>query len=65
MKDEKEFVVVWHYCANYGKNVVRGQNAEEVVKNHLFYGRKDIELLAFENKLETSFVKEKEKEGGK
>lgn len=57
--NEKNFIVVWHYCANYGMNEIKANNATEAIRNHLFYGRKDIELIAFENNKETSAFKGK------
>jgi len=60
MKEEtpmKKFIVVWHYCANYGFNEIEARSATEAVRGHLFFKRKDIELIAFENNKETSAYK--------
>lgn len=56
-KSEKDFVVVWHYCANYGKDFVKAESPNEAVEKHPFFSRKDIELIAFENNIKTSAIK--------
>lgn len=61
MKTEnKKFIVVWHYMANYGFSEIEAENATEAIRGHLFFSRKDIELIAFENNKETSAYKELE-----
>ena len=59
MEQTKNYIVVWHYCANYGQNEVKAKTPEEAIKKHIFYKRSDIELIAFENNNKTSACKPK------
>ena len=55
--ENKKYIVVWFYCANYGYNEVIAKNPEQAIKEHIFFNRKDIELMAFENNNKTSAYK--------
>lgn len=54
----KSYVVVWHYMANYGTTFVTATNPAEAIRNHMFFDRKDIQLIAFENSNKTSAFKD-------
>lgn len=41
------YVVVWHYMANHGFDIVEDTSVENALKNHHYYRRTDIRLFAF------------------
>lgn len=55
---DKEYVVIWHYMANHGHDIIKASSPEEAIKKH-WYCRQDIEMFAFENNNETSAYKRK------
>ena len=46
MEEKKSYLIVWTYMSNYGSNIVEAYSQEEAIKNHLFYDRDDISLIA-------------------
>ena len=43
----KEYIVIWHYVANYGASKVRASSAEEAAKFCLYYDSPEVEVIAF------------------
>ncbi len=45
-QNKKSYLIIWTYCANYGCNIMEGYSEKEVIKQHPFYKREDISLVA-------------------
>lgn len=59
----RNYIVIWHYMANYGFNEIKAISPEMAIKNHPYHQRDDIELFAYENNIDTSAhrdIREKE-----
>ena len=50
----KEYVVIWTYMANYGVNIYRAKNAQDAIKNHLYFRNEKVVFYAFELDEETT-----------
>ena len=58
--ERRKYIVVWHCGANYGMHQMTASSPSEAIREHLFFGRKDIELIVFEYNQETMAYKAKE-----
>ena len=56
---EKDFLIIWHYMANYGVFKVKATNQADAFDNFLYKNNKEVEVFIVEPKDVTTFNEHK------
>ena len=48
MKINKRYLIIWHYMANHGVEIVYGESKEQALEEHPFSKRDDIAMFITE-----------------